>query len=168
MFNTWTASNHVPTCTCYWVMLVPWAASPRHIIHHWESPTEDKMSQKGKTIEIHLLKWGSSPGTGFGGDLWAPLLSNAAQICSGSGKGRSHYRASAEGCSPLSAPNHRENLTRAKAVTRAHSERELTEGPGWLIFKWDSSLYKDFLCIDIQSLQTCGVLQSGSQLKSEQ
>lgn len=126
------------------------------------------MSHKGKTTEMHLLKRGSSPGTGFGVELGAPLLSSAAQSCSASAEDRSHYMASAEGCSPLSGPNHREDLTCAKAVAREHTEREHSEGLSLLIFKWDSSRYKGFLCFDIQSLQTCGVLQSGSQQKGEQ
>lgn len=168
MFNIWSVSNPVPTCACCWVMLVPWAASLRHITHYRETPTEDQTSHKSKTIETHLLKRGSSPGTGFGVELWARLLSNAAQNCSASAKDRSHYTASAEGCSPLSAPKHREDQTRAKAMARAHAETGHPEGLSWLIFKWDSSLHKDFLCIDIQSLRTRGVLQSGSQEKGEQ
>lgn len=97
------------------------------------------MSHKGKTTEMHLLKQGSSPGTGFGVALGSPLLSSAAQSCSASAEDRSHYMASAEGCSPLSGPNHREDLTCAKAVARAHTEREHSEGLSLLIFKWDSS-----------------------------
>ena len=82
------------------------------------------------------------------------LLIHTAQNCSTSAKEISHYMASAEGCSPLSAPNHREDPMHAKAMARMYAEREHSEGLGLLIFKWDSSLYKDFLCFDVQSLQT--------------
>lgn len=151
-FNICTVSYYVSTCTVCCVMLVPWDASLRHVTT-WESPTEDRQWQNVPQGQKNS-KRGSSPGMGSVAELKPLLLIHAAQNCSTSAKEISHYMASAEGCSPLSAPNHREDLMHAKAVARMCAEREHSEGLGLLIFKWDSSLYKDFLCFDVQSLQT--------------
>lgn len=77
------------------------------------------------------------------------LLSNAAQNCSISAEETSHYMASAEGCSPPSGPSHREDLMYTKAMARTYAEIDYSEGLGLFIYKWDSSLYKDFLCFDV-------------------
>lgn len=148
MFNIWSVSNHLSTCTPYCVMLVPWAASPRHITT-WESPTENRQGQnvpQGQKTQTQCLKQGSSPATGSVAELKPLVLSNAAQNCSISDKEVSHYMACAEGCSSLPGPSHREGLAH---VARTYAEIEHSEGLGLFIFKWDSSLYKGFLCFDV-------------------
>jgi len=108
-----------------------------------------KCPTRTKKIQTHLLKEGSSAGMCSVAELKSLILSNAAQRCSISAKEISHYMASTEVCFPLAGPSHREDVMHRKAMVRMYAEIEHSEGLGLFIFKWDASLYKDFLCFDV-------------------